>query len=130
MRIQFLGVYPSTTICITKELLLFVKYIVKTIPTIICNAKSTILIRGYGTLPQQVIGVKALKNHGTYNRYKIRRKLFIEIMYVKYYFKAMLNGMLNFAYNDPADMNYISSKKKVRKDSLLNLKKNILGVIR
>lgn len=84
------------------------------------------LWRGYGTLPQQVVRVRALKNYGTYNSNKIRRKLFVENIYTSYFYKAMIKRNSQIIVNDVSIRVDKSSKKDVNELSLLLLRRDIL----
>lgn len=47
--------------------------------------------RGFSTIPQQIVRVNVLVNHGTYDRFKYRRKIFIEYIYTHYFYLSLRN---------------------------------------
>lgn len=66
----------------------FIYYVVKQIPFFIHNRKN--YIRGYSTIGQQLVR-RTVMLDGQYDKYRYRRKFFVEFIYTKYFFKALRN---------------------------------------
>lgn len=106
------------------ELFSMLCYYSRRLPSFFSQFSINGFFRGYGTIPQQLVRTKALKNFGTYDRNKYRRKLFIERAYTKYFYKSLLRIKINrlSLQNEYSHL----SKNRIKELAQLDLKKEIL----